>query len=59
MNIDGTGIYGELLHYSLIIALVGSAFLVFVYLLRKGRLDMDEEPKIQMMASDEEENRSV
>ena len=55
LNIDGAGIYGGLLHYSLVIALVGSAFLIFLYLLKKGRLDMDEEPKMQMMKSDEEE----
>jgi len=52
---DGAGIVGSLFHYGLIIALVGSAFLIFVYLWKKGRLDMDEEPKIQMMEPDEEE----
>lgn len=52
---DGAGIYGGLLHYSLIIALGGSSFLVFLYLLKKGRLDMDEDPKIQMMLPDEKE----
>ena len=55
MSIDGAGVYGGLLHYSLVIALVGSALLIFLYLLKKGRLDMDEEPKIQMMLPDEEE----
>ncbi len=52
--IDGGGVYGSLLHYTLIMALVGSAFLIFFYLWSKGRLDMDEEPKLQMMRSDEE-----
>jgi hypothetical protein len=47
--IDDSGLYGSLLHYGFIIALVGSAFLLFLYFWQKGRLDMDEEPKWQMM----------
>jgi len=53
-TLDGGGVYGSTLHYSMLLAFVGSAFLVLLYLWRKGRLDMDEEPKIQMMESDEE-----
>ena len=37
----------------MVLAFVGSALLVFIYLWRKGRLDMDEEPKFQMMKDDE------
>ncbi len=55
MVLDGIGIYGSVLHYSLIIAFVGSAFLIFLYLWRKGRLDMDETPKEIMMRDDERE----
>lgn len=51
---DGIGIYGSLMHYGLVIAFAGSAFMVFLYLWRKGRLDMDEAPKIQMMQEDGE-----
>ena len=47
--VDGMGIYGSLFHYTMVIAFVGSAFLIFLYLWRKKRLDMDEEPKFQMM----------
>lgn len=47
--IDAMGVYGSLLHYSLVIAFVGSAFLLFFYLWKKDRLNMDEEPKFQMM----------
>lgn len=47
--LDGFGIYGKYLHYGIVIALVGSAFLIFVYLWMKRRLDMDEGPKYQMM----------
>lgn len=52
--IDGFGLYGSLVHYAMTISFVGSAFLIFFYFWRKGRLDMDEEPKWQMMRSEEE-----
>jgi hypothetical protein len=51
---DPSGVYGSLLHYSLVLALIGSTLLVFIYLWRKGRLDLDEEPKHQMMKESEE-----
>jgi hypothetical protein len=47
--IDTYGLHGTALHYGLIIAFVGSAFLIFLYRWQKGALDMDEEPKLQMM----------
>lgn len=46
---DISGVYGAIFHYSLVIAIVASTFLIFLYLWSKGRLDMDEEPKLQMM----------
>lgn len=49
IGVDGGGVQGSILYYSLTIAYVGSAFLIFIYLYSKGKLDMDEEPKIQMM----------
>lgn len=51
--IDGAGIYGSIMHYALVIAFVGSAFLIFLYLWNKGRLDMDEKPKFQMMQDED------
>lgn len=51
--IDGIGVYGNFLHYGIVIALVGSAFLIFLYLWKKKRLDLDEGPKFQMMQEDE------
>ena len=51
---DGIGIQGMALHYSLTIALVGSAFLLFLLLWYKGKLQMDEGAKYQMLAEDEE-----
>jgi uncharacterized membrane protein len=52
-TLDGGGIYGEVFHYSMLAAFFGSAVLVFLYLWSKGRLDMDEEPKMQMLEEDD------
>ncbi len=58
MNVlDVTGDCGSLVHYGFVIAFVGSAFLIFLYLWRKGKLDMDEEPKIRMMQDESEERK--
>ncbi len=54
MDFDSGGIYGAYLHYGLIILMVGSAIIIFLYLWYKGRLDMDEEPKLQMMCEKED-----
>ena len=53
--LDGGGVCGNFVHYALILAFVGSAFLVFLYLWKKGKLDMDEEPKIRMMNDEDVE----
>ena len=50
---DSSGVYGGIFHYSLIIALVAGAFFAFLYFWSKGRLDLDEEPKWQMLNQDE------
>ena len=52
--LDGGGQCGTWVHYGFILAFVGGAFLIFLYLWRKNRLDMDEEPKIKMMEEEEE-----
>jgi hypothetical protein len=54
-EMDGSGVYGGILHYALIMAFMGSALLAFIYFWSKGRLDMDEEPKIAMMKNEEYE----
>jgi len=55
---DETGVYGSILHYALIFFFVGGAFIIFIYLWRKGRLDMDEEAKYQMMNDDEKVDKN-
>lgn len=55
--LDGGGIYGHLLHYSLIASFTGGALLIYFYLWRKGELDMDESPKFQMMENEEDDGR--
>ncbi len=49
---DGGGVYGSIFYYSFTIAYVGSAFLVFIYLYLRKKLDMDEAPKMEMMDED-------
>lgn len=51
-TVDPSGLYGTVMHYALTIAIVGSSMIYFVYLWHKGRLDMDEEPKWQMLNPD-------
>lgn len=54
MKFDPFGIYGMVLHYGLIVFVVGSAFLLFIYLWYKGRLDMDQEPANRMVKMSDE-----
>lgn len=55
--IDSFGVYGNYLHYGLVIVFMGSALMMFVYFWMKGRLDMDEDPKFQMMHEDKNEHK--
>jgi hypothetical protein len=52
--LDGGGVTGYVMYYALASAMVGSTFLVFIYLWKRGRLDSDEEPKYQMMKAEGE-----
>lgn len=51
---DSIGIYGNVLHHAIVVFLVGSAFILFLYFWSKGRLDMDEEPAQRMMKMSDE-----
>lgn len=50
--IDATGATGEIFHYTFILFFFGTALLSFLYFWRKGSLDMDETPKMEMMQED-------
>ena len=52
--LDGGGVYGHFFHYSSLTALMGGAFLCLIYFWRRGELDMDEEPKFQMLKDEDE-----
>lgn len=52
-QLDAFGIYGDLLRFGVLFALVGGSMTIFFYLWRKDRLDMDEEPKHAMMETDD------
>lgn len=56
--LDGGGLCGSMVHYTMILGFVGGAFLIFLYLWKKDKLDMDEEPKINMMKKEDSENHS-
>lgn len=56
---DGGGIYGSIWHYSMLFFMMGSTLLIFFRLWLKGRLDMDEEAKNQMMQAIEKEEEDV
>lgn len=47
--LDASGACGSILHYAFILTFVGTAFIIFLYLWKKDKLDMDEEPKHKMM----------
>ncbi|MEC7840225.1 MAG: hypothetical protein VX777_09335 [Chlamydiota bacterium] len=51
-TLDGIGVYGGLLHFAFAAAFFGGALLIFIYLWRKGRLDMDETPAKRMLEDD-------
>ncbi len=52
--LDGIGVYGGLLHFTFAAAFFGGALLIFIYLWRKGQLDMDETPAERMLEDDDE-----
>jgi hypothetical protein len=52
-SLDAVGIVGEIFQLSFMMALGASTILVFFYLWRKKRLDMDESPKQKMLEVDE------
>jgi hypothetical protein len=51
--LDGGGVYGHFLHYGMVFFFGSSAALIFFYFWRKGELDMNEDPKYQMLSIDE------
>ena len=53
LPLDGVGFLGEVMQLSSLFAIGASTILVFIYLWRKKRLDMDEAPKKRMFEVDE------
>lgn len=51
--LDSTGVTGVVFQTCTGVALISTAAVVLIRLWRKGRLDMDEGPKMQMLESDE------
>jgi len=51
---DGFGVQGMIFHFAIVFSLVGSAFLVFLYLWWNRKLDMDEEPKFNIFEGEKD-----
>lgn len=49
LSLDAAGVYGEILNYTIMAFFALSAFIIFLFLWYKGRLDMDESPKLHML----------
>lgn len=52
--LDGTGLYGSLIQDTFSFSCFLSALLIFIYLWRKGKLDMDQTAANEMLEIDEE-----
>jgi uncharacterized membrane protein YciS (DUF1049 family) len=55
---DGIGFIGTLVAYVFAFTFFVGAILVFFYLWKKGRLDMDQEPAEKMLEEDNKGNKS-
>jgi hypothetical protein len=53
MTLDSFGVGGIAVDAGVMILLSGGAGILFFYFWKKGRLDLDEEPKHQMMKDEE------
>ncbi|MCP5468881.1 MAG: hypothetical protein H7A36_00040 [Chlamydiales bacterium] len=51
---DGKGVTGFVLHYSMLFALFGGALIVFIYLACKKKLHIDEEAKYTLFEENDE-----
>lgn len=52
--IDGSGVYGSVFHYAMVIFFFFGAILIFLVLWKNKRLDFDEEAKFDMMEEEKE-----
>lgn len=48
-HFDGYGVYGTYMGYAFRLFFGGTALMMFFYLWKKGKLDMDETPKLSML----------
>ena len=55
MNLDSFGIYGMATDCALLFFFTGGALILFLYFWWNQRLNMDEEPKFQMMKDENNE----
>lgn len=48
-NFDSFGYFGLIMDYSMIVFFSGGAFILFLYLWKKGRLNFEEDAKFEML----------
>ncbi len=54
VNLDGGGVHGYVAFYTMVLFLFGSAVILFSYFYYNKQLDMDEEPKLEMLREEED-----
>lgn len=57
-TLDGSGLYGSLIHSAIALFFGGGALLIFLFLWKRGGLDMDEGPAKRMLR-DEGDNSPI
>lgn len=53
MTVDGWGLTGLIMDYSMIVAFSGSTVLLFFYFWKKGSLNFEEDAKFEMLKEED------
>lgn len=54
MTVDGWGLTGLIMDYSMIVAFSGSTAILFLYFWKKGALNFEEDSKYEMLKEDDQ-----
>jgi cbb3-type cytochrome oxidase subunit 3 len=54
-GLDSSGFFGQLLHYLMLIFMMGLTAVIFFYFWREKQLDMDEQAKYQMLKEEDDD----
>lgn len=56
-GLDSSGFVGQFIYYLTLIFVMGLTILIFLYFWKERKLDMDENPKYQMMRDEHNEKK--